>query len=30
MQHAAELTTEVGYIPVKEEEYKVNLDKLNK
>jgi phosphate transport system substrate-binding protein len=29
MQHAAELTAEVGYIPVKEEEYQANLDKLN-
>ena len=30
MQHAAELTAEVGYIPVKKEEYQANLDKLNK
>ena len=30
MLHAAELTVEVGYIPVKEEEYQANLNKLNK
>ena len=29
MEHAAELTAEVGYVPLKAEEYKGNLDKLN-
>ncbi len=29
MEHAAKLTAEVGYVPLKAEEYKSNLDKLN-
>ena len=29
MEHAAELTAEVGYVPLATEEYKANLDKLN-
>ena len=29
MEHASILTAEVGYVPLKAEEYKGNLDKLN-
>ena len=28
MKEAGALTAEVGYVPVKEEEYKANLDKV--
>ena len=28
MEHAAKLITEIGYVPVKDEEYKSNLDKV--
>jgi len=29
LQHASKLTAEVGYVPLKAEEYKDNLGKLN-